>query len=263
MKQYIVTGMTCAACQAHVEKAVAGVPGVKSVSVSLLTNSMGVDGTASDADITKAVEDAGYGASVKGASQARQGLAEKLAADEEALKDHETPRLRRRLLTSLGFLFVLMYLTMGHNMLDWPVPALLDGNHLGLMLTQMLLAIIVMFINRDFYTSGFKTLLHGAPNMDTLVALGSSVSFLWSLGVFYEITYLTVHGAPFEALHHMYMHELYFETAAMIPSLITLGKMLEAMSKGRTTDALKGLMKLAPKTAVLIRDGREVTVSID
>ncbi|WP_416182263.1 heavy metal translocating P-type ATPase [Acidaminococcus timonensis] len=263
MKQYIVTGMTCAACQAHVEKAVAGVPGVKSVSVSLLTNSMGVDGTASDEDIIKAVEDAGYGASVKGASQARQGLAEKLAADEEALKDHETPRLRRRLLTSLGFLFVLMYLTMGHNMLDWPVPALLDGNHLGLMLTQMLLAIIVMFINRDFYTSGFKTLLHGAPNMDTLVALGSSVSFLWSLGVFYEITYLTVHGAPFEALHHMYMHELYFETAAMIPSLITLGKMLEAMSKGRTTDALKGLMKLAPKTAVLIRDGREVTVSID
>ena len=263
MKQYIVTGMTCASCQAHVEKAVAGVPGVKSVSVSLLTNSMGVEGTASDRDIIQAVEDAGYGASVKGAAQAKQGLAEKLAADEEALKDHETPRLRRRLFTSLGFLFVLMYITMGHNMLDWPVPALLDGNHLGLMLTQMLLAIIVMYINKDFYTSGFKTLFHGAPNMDTLVALGSSVSFFWSLAVFYDITFLTVHGTPFAELHHMYMHDLYFETAAMIPSLITLGKMLEAMSKGRTTDALKGLMKLAPKTAVLIRDGKEVTVSID
>ena len=263
MKQYIVTGMTCASCQAHVEKAVAGVPGVKNVSVSLLTNSMGVEGTASDAEIIKAVEDAGYGASVKGAAQAKQGLAEKLAADEEALKDHETPRLRRRLFTSLGFLFVLMYITMGHNMLGWPVPALLDGNHLGLMLTQMLLAIIVMYINKDFYTSGFKTLFHGAPNMDTLVALGSSVSFFWSLAVFYDITFLTAHGTPFAELHHMYMHDLYFETAAMIPSLITLGKMLEAMSKGRTTDALKGLMKLAPKTAVLIRDGKEVTVSID
>lgn len=255
--------MTCASCQAHVEKAVAGVPGVTGVSVSLLTNSMGVEGTASDADIIKAVEDAGYGASVKGAAQAKQGVAEKLAADEEALKDHETPRLRRRLVTSLGFLFLLMYITMGHNMLGWPVPALLDGNHLGLMLTQMLLAIIVMYINKDFYTSGFKTLFHGAPNMDTLVALGSSVSFLWSLAVFYDITFLTAHGTPFEELHHMYMHDLYFETAAMIPSLITLGKMLEAMSKGRTTDALKGLMKLAPKTAVLIRDGKEVTVSID
>lgn len=263
MKQYIVTGMTCASCQAHVEKAVAGVPGVKNVSVSLLTNSMGVEGTASDAEIIKAVEDAGYGASVKGAAQAKQGMAEKLAADEEALKDHETPRLRRRLFTSLGFLFVLMYINMGHNMLGWPVPSLLDGNHLGLMLTQMLLAIIVMYINKDFYTSGFKTLFHGAPNMDTLVALGSSVSFFWSLAVFYDITFLTAHGTPFAELHHMYMHDLYFETAAMIPSLITLGKMLEAMSKGRTTDALKGLMKMAPKTAVLIRDGKEVTVSID
>lgn len=263
MKQYIVTGMTCASCQAHVEKAVAGVPGVKNVSVSLLTNSMGVEGTASDAEIIKAVEDAGYGASVKGAAQAKQGMAEKLAADEEALKDHETPRLRRRLFTSLGFLFVLMYITMGHNMLGWPVPSLLDGNHLGLMLTQMLLAIIVMYINKDFYTSGFKTLFHGAPNMDALVALGSSVSFFWSLAVFYDITFLTAHGTPFAELHHMYMHDLYFETAAMIPSLITLGKMLEAMSKGRTTDALKGLMKMAPKTAVLIRDGKEVTVSID
>lgn len=263
MKQYIVTGMTCASCQAHVEKAVAGVPGVKNVSVSLLTNSMGVEGTASDAEVIKAVEDAGYGASVKGAAQAKQGMAEKLAADEETLKDHETPRLRRRLFTSLGFLFVLMYITMGHNMLGWPVPSLLDGNHLGLMLTQMLLAIIVMYINKDFYTSGFKTLFHGAPNMDTLVALGSSVSFFWSLAVFYDITFLTAHGTPFAELHHMYMHDLYFETAAMIPSLITLGKMLEAMSKGRTTDALKGLMKMAPKTAVLIRDGKEVTVSID
>lgn len=263
MKQYIVTGMTCASCQAHVEKAVAGVPGVKNVSVSLLTNSMGVEGTASDAEIIKAVEDAGYGASVKGAAQAKQGMAEKLAADEEALKDHETPRLRRRLFTSLGFLFVLMYITMGHNMLGWPVPSLLDRNHLGLMLTQMLLAIIVMYINKDFYTSGFKTLFHGAPNMDTLMALGSSVSFFWSLAVFYDITFLTAHGTPFAELHHMYMHDLYFETAAMIPSLITLGKMLEAMSKGRTTDALKGLMKMAPKTAVLIRDGKEVTVSID
>mgnify|MGYP002230395503 FL=1 len=208
--------MTCASCQAHVEKAVAGVPGVTGVSVSLLTNSMGVEGTASDADIIKAVEDAGYGASVKGAAQAKQGVAEKLAADEEALKDHETPRLRRRLVTSLGFLFLLMYITMGHNMLGWPVPALLDGNHLGLMLTQMLLAIIVMYINKDFYTSGFKTLFHGAPNMDTLVALGSSVSFLWSLAVFYDITFLTAQGTPFEELHHMYMHDLYFETAAMI-----------------------------------------------
>lgn len=263
MKQFVVTGMTCASCQAHVEKAAAKVPGVSSVDVSLLTNSMGVEGTASDADIIKAVEDAGYGASVKGASVAKSGYAEKLAADEEALKDHETPKLRRRLKLSVIVLLVLMYFSMGHNMLQWPVPAFLDGNHLGLMLTQMLLAIVVMFINRAFFVSGFKSLRHGAPNMDTLVALGSGVSFLWSLGVFYQITYLTVQGVPFRETHMLYMHDVYFETAAMIPTLITLGKMLEAMSKGRTTDALKGLMKMAPKTAVLIRDGKEVTVSID
>lgn len=263
MKQFVVTGMTCASCQAHVEKAVAKVPGVSSVDVSLLTNSMGVEGTASDTDIIKAVEDAGYGASVKGASAAKSGYAEKLAADEEALKDHETPKLRRRLKLSVIVLLVLMYFSMGHNMLQWPVPAFLDGNHLGLMLTQMLLAIVVMFINRAFFTSGFKSLSHGAPNMDTLVALGSGVSFLWSLGVFYQITYLTAQGASFMETHMLYMHDVYFETAAMIPTLITLGKMLEAMSKGRTTDALKGLMKMAPKTAVLIRDGKEVTVSID
>lgn len=263
MKQYVVTGMTCASCQAHVEKAVAAVPGVKSVSVSLLTNSMGVEGDATDQAIISAVEDVGYGASVKGAAAQKTGLAEKLAADEEALKDHETPKLKRRLMLSIGFLLVLMYLTMGHNMLGLPVPGILNGNHLGLMLTQLLLAIIVMYINKDFYTNGFKTLFRGSPNMDTLVALGSSVSFLWSTAVFYEITYLTTIGVPFAETHHIYMHDLYYETAAMIPSLITLGKMLEASSKGRTTDALKGLMKMAPKTAVLIRDGKEETVSID
>lgn len=263
MKQYVVTGMTCASCQAHVEKAVAAVPGVKSVSVSLLTNSMGVEGDATDQAIISAVEEAGYGASLKGAAAQKTGLAEKLAADEEALKDHETPKLKRRLTLSIGFLLVLMYLTMGHNMLALPVPGILEGNLAGLMLTQLLLAIIVMYINRAFYTSGFKTLFHGAPNMDTLVALGSSVSFFWSTAVFYNLTYLAAHGTAFETLHMMYMHDLYFETAAMIPSLITLGKMLEASSKGRTTDALKGLMKMAPKTAVLIRDGKEETVSID
>ena len=263
VKQYMVTGMTCASCQAHVEKAVAAVPGVKSGSVSLLTNSMGVEGSADDATIIKAVEDAGYGASVKGAQTQKQGVAEKLAADEEALKDHDTPKLRRRLILSLGFLVVLMYLTMGHNMLNWPVPELLSGNLPGLMLTQVFLALIVMGINRAFFISGFKSLMHGAPNMDTLVALGSSVSFLWSTAVFYNISYLMSQGASYAQLLPLYKGDLYFETAAMIPSLITLGKMLEAMSKGRTTDALKGLMKMAPKTAVLLRDGQEVTVSID
>ena len=249
MDQYIVTGMTCSACQAHVEKAVAKVPGVRSVSVSLLTNSMSVDGTAGSAEIIRAVEDAGYGARVKGAEKEKSGAAAKLAAEEDALKDRETPKLVRRLILSAGFLLLLMYITMGHNMLGLPLPAFLNRNHIGLAVTQMLIAVIVMIINSAFFVSGTKSLLHGAPNMDTLVAMGSGVSFAWSLVVLYRMTVLVTGGAANADLMGLYHDQLYFESAAMIPALITVGKTLESASKGRTTDALKGLMKMAPKTA--------------
>ena len=261
MEQYIVTGMSCAACQARVEKAVEKVPGVSSVSVSLLTNSMGVEGTASEAEIIRAVEAAGYGASLKGAAAESRG-ADALKAEEDALKDRETPVLKRRLLLSVGFLLVLMYITMGHHMAGFPLPAFLVHNHLALTLTQMLLALTVMIINRKFFTSGFKSLLHGAPNMDTLVALGSSVSFGWSLFVFYRMCGMIAGGASNADLMDLYQGQLYFESAAMIPALITVGKMLEARSKGKTTNALKSLMKLAPQTAVLLRDGAETEVPV-
>ena len=262
MKQYVVTGMSCAACQARVEKAVSSVPGVQNCSVSLLTNSMGVEGPAEAEAVIAAVEKAGYGAALKGGdrpAESRSGF----AAEEDALRDRETPALKRRLVLSVGFLLVLMYITMGHNMLSWPLPAFFEHNHLGLTLTQMLLALTVMIINRKFFTSGFSSLLHGAPNMDTLVALGSGVSFGWSVFVFYEMCGLITRGADNMALMDLYHNQLYFESAAMIPALITVGKMLEAMSKGRTTDALKSLMKLAPQTAILVRDGEEVEVGIE
>ena len=255
--------MSCAACQARVEKAVSKVQGVTSVSVSLLTNSMGVEGTAPSAEIIHAVEAAGYGASLKGNATKSASQVSRLAEEEEALKDHETPKLKRRLILSAGFLIILMYITMGFNMWGWPLPAYFHHNHLGLALTQMILAALVMFINRKFFTSGFSSLLHGAPNMDTLVALGSSAAFGWSTFVFYKMCGMITQGAANMELMDLYHNQLYFETAAMIPALITVGKMLEAMSKGRTTDALKSLMKLAPKTAVLIRDGKEVEVGIE
>ena len=263
MSQYIVTGMTCASCQAHVEKAVAKLPDVKNVSVSLLTNSMVVDGTATDDEIIKAVEAAGYGAQPKGAAVAKQSASAKLAAEEDALKDRETPKLVKRLVSSVVFLVLLMYVTMGHNMWGWPVPAFLVHNHIGLATVQMLLAIVVMLINKDFFVSGFKSLAHGAPNMDTLVAMGSSVSFGWSLYVFFKMTYLLTTGTSNMDLMPLYHNQLYFESAAMIPALITVGKTLESLSKGRTTDALKNLMKMAPKTAVVERNGKAVTVGID
>lgn len=264
MEQFVVTGMSCAACQTRVEKAVSKVPGVTSCSVSLLTNSMGVEGTASEEAIIQAVENAGYGASKKGEEiSAKQSASQRLAAEEDALKDRETPKLKKRLKYSVIFLVLLMYITMGHNMWNWPLPSFLVHNHLGLALTQMLLALVVMFINRKFFTSGFRSLVEGAPNMDTLVALGSSVSFGWSLAVFYQMTIAVTNGVSNMDLMPMYHNELYFESAAMIPALITVGKMLEAMSKGRTTDALKSLMKLAPKTANVIRNGKEETVGID
>lgn len=264
MEQFVVTGMSCAACQTRVEKAVSKVPGVTSCSVSLLTNSMGVEGTASEEAIIQAVENAGYGASKKGEEiAAKQSASQRLAAEEDALKDRETPKLKKRLKYSVIFLVLLMYITMGHNMWNWPLPSFLVHNHLGLALTQMLLALVVMFINRKFFTSGFRSLIEGAPNMDTLVALGSSVSFGWSLAVFYQMTIAVTNGVSNMDLMPMYHNELYFESAAMIPALITVGKMLEAMSKGRTTDALKSLMKLAPKTANVIRNGKEETVGID
>ena len=264
MEQFVVTGMSCAACQTRVEKAVSKVPGVTSCSVSLLTNSMGVEGTASEEAIIQAVENAGYGASKKGEEiAAKQSASQRLAAEEDALKDRETPKLKKRLKYSVIFLVLLMYITMGHNMWNWPLPSFLVHHHLGLALTQMLLALVVMFINRKFFTSGFRSLIEGAPNMDTLVALGSSVSFGWSLAVFYQMTIAVTNGVSNMDLMPMYHNELYFESAAMIPALITVGKMLEAMSKGRTTDALKSLMKLAPKTANVIRNGKEETIGID
>ncbi len=261
MEQYIVTGMSCAACQARVEKAVAGVQGVSAVSVSLLTNSMGVEGTASQADIIRAVEKAGYGASPK-EKNTDASRTDYLAAQEEALQDRETPKLKRRLLLSVGFLAVLMYITMGHHMAGAPLPAGLVHNHLALTLTQMLLALAVMIINGKFFTSGFRSVLHGAPNMDTLVALGSSVSFLWSLSVFYRMCGMITGGAANSELTDLYHRQLYFESAAMIPALITVGKMLEARSKGKTTNALKSLLKLAPQTAVVLRDGQETEVAV-
>ena len=262
MKQYIVEGMSCAACQARVEKAVSKVSGVKSCSVSLLTNSMGVEGDASDSDIIDAVVKAGYSAKVKGQNNSK-GNNTALSADEEALKDRETPKLKKRLISSVIFLVVLMYITMGHNMLNLPLPSFLNHNHIGLAITQMIIAIIVMVINGKFFTNGFRALIMKSPNMDTLVALGSSISFLWSMVVLYNMTVLITNGTPNMDLMHIYHNDLYFESAAMIPTLITIGKMLEAMSKGRTTDALKSLMKLAPKTARLVVDGTEKVVPIE
>ena len=257
MEQYNVTGMSCAACSARVEKAVKKVPGVTSCSVSLLTNSMGVEGTASPAAILSAVQEAGYGASPKNASASK---AADTSADLDALADRETPKLKRRLIASLGFLLVLMYFSMGHMMWGWPLPHWFDGNHVAMGLVQLLLAGIVMVINQKFFINGFKGLIHGAPNMDTLVALGSMASFVWSTYALFAMTRAQVDGNDELVMH--YMMEFYFESAAMILTLITVGKMLEARSKGKTTDALKSLMKLAPKTATLVRDGAEVTVSI-
>ena len=251
--------MSCAACSARVEKAVSKVPGVTSCSVSLLTNSMGVEGTASSADIIKAVQDAGYGASPKAAGGA--AAASSTNADLDALADHETPKLKRRLIASLGFLLVLMYFSMGHMMWGWPLPHWFDGNHIAMGLVQLLLAGIVMVINQKFFINGFKGLIHRSPNMDTLVALGSMASFVWSTYALFAMTRAQVDGNSELVMH--YMMEFYFESAAMILTLITVGKMLEARSKGKTTDALKSLMKLAPKTATLLRDGAEVTVGIE
>ena len=257
MEQYNVTGMSCAACSARVEKAVKKVPGVTSCSVSLLTNSMGVEGTASPAAILSAVQEAGYGASPKNASASKTSDA---STDLDALADHETPKLKRRLIASLGFLLVLMYFSMGHMMWGWPLPHWFDGNHVAMGLVQLLLAGIVMVINQKFFINGFKGLIHGSPNMDTLVAMGSMASFVWSTYALFAMTDAQLHGNDALVMH--YMMEFYFESAAMILTLITVGKMLEARSKGKTTDALKSLMKLAPKTATLVRDGAEVTVAI-
>ena len=257
MEQYNVTGMSCAACSARVEKAVKKVPGVTSCSVSLLTNSMGVEGTASPAAILSAVQEAGYGASPKSDATHK---ASDTNADLDALADHETPKLKRRLIASLGFLLVLMYFSMGHMMWGWPLPHWFDGNHIAMGLVQLILAGIIMVINQKFFISGFKGLIHGAPNMDTLVALGSMASYVWSTYALFAMTDAQLHGNDALVMH--YMMEFYFESAAMILTLITVGKMLEARSKGKTTDALKSLMKLAPKTATLVRDGAEVTVSI-
>lgn len=265
MEQYIVTGMTCAACQAHVEKAVSGVPGVDRVNVSLLTHSMTVEGTAAPESVISAVQNAGYDAELKkeSAGQGRPGMTERFQAEEDALRDRETPKLLRRLKLSIGVLLVLMYITMGHNMLDWPVPEFLNHNHIGLGILQMLLALIIMTINRDFFRSGFKSLRHGAPNMDTLVALGSGVSFLWSLFILLKMTYMITDGTDNMALMPLYHNQLYFESAAMILALITIGKTLESISKGRTTDALKNLLQMAPKTALLERNGELQEVPVD
>lgn len=259
MKQYTVTGMSCAACSARVEKAVNAVPGVTSCSVSLLTNSMGVEGTASSADIIKAVVDAGYGVSEKGAGSAKKSTSSTIAEAEAALEDHETPVLKRRLISSVGFLIVLMYFSMGAMMWGWPLPEFLATNYMAQALIQLYLTVIVMIINKKFFISGFKSLAHRAPNMDTLVALGSSAAFVWSSYALFE---MTTYSDPMDQMHVMHT-EFYFEAAAMILTLITVGKMLEARSKGKTTDALKSLMKLAPKTATVLRDGQEVTVGVD
>ncbi len=256
MKQYNVTGMSCAACSARVEKAVSNVPGVTACSVSLLTNSMGVEGTAADQTIIGAVQAAGYGASVKGAQQSANP-----AADADALADHETPKLRRRLFWSLGFLLILMYFSMGHMMWGWPLPKFYDGNHVAMGLTQLLLTVIIMVINQKFFISGFKALWHRAPNMDTLVALGATAAFVYSTYALFAMTGAQVRGDDQAVMH--YMVDFYFESAAMILTLITVGKTLEARSKGKTTDALRSLMELAPKTATVERDGAEVTVPVE
>ena len=264
MEQYTVTGMSCAACSARVEKAVSKVEGVTSCSVSLLTNSMGVEGTASSAEIIQAVENAGYGASPKNGTERKKGQAgtsDGMSEQEDALKDRETPVLRKRLFTSLGFLLVLMYFSMGHMMWGWPVPEFFGKNHVALGLLQLLLAAMVMMINQKFFVNGFKGLIHRAPNMDTLVALGSGASFVYSTYALFIMTDLQQKGDGAGVM--TYMHELYFESAAMILTLITVGKMLEAHSKGKTTDAIKGLMKLAPKTAIVVVDGEEREVSIE
>ena len=260
MEQYIVTGMSCAACSARVEKAVSAVEGVTSCSVSLLTNSMGVEGTASQSRIIEAVQQAGYGASPKGASDKGES-AGNIQALEDSLKDRETPVLRRRLLSSIVFLLLLMYLSMGHVMWGWPLPSFLDGNHVAMGLAQLLLTVIIMVLNQKFFISGFTSLWHGAPNMDTLVALGSSAAFGYSTYALFAMTGAQVRGDADAVMG--YMHEFYFESAAMILTLITVGKMLEAYSKGKTTNALKGLMDLAPKTAVLFVDGEEKEVPVE
>ena len=259
MEQYTVTGMSCAACSTRVEKAVSKVPGVSSCSVSLLTNSMGVEGNASAQAIISAVEEAGYGASLKGA--AAQNQSHSTTEGEELLKDRETPVLKQRLISSVGFLAVLMYISMGHMMWNWPVPSFIEGNHVAMGLLQLLLTVIVMVINQKFFISGFKSLWHKAPNMDTLVALGSGASFVYSTYALFAMTDAQMKGDMAGVMS--YMHEFYFESAAMILTLITVGKMLEAKSKGRTTDALKSLMKLAPKTATIVEDGIEKTVPIE
>ncbi len=257
MVQYNVTGMSCAACSARVEKAVSKVPGVTSCAVSLLTNSMGVEGSASSTAIISAVQEAGYGASLKGAGNAAPS-----ASDAEAqLEDHETPKLKRRLIWSLGFLIVLMYFSMGHMMWGWPLPAFYDGNHVAMGLTQLLLTVIIMVINQRFFISGYKSLWHRAPNMDTLVALGATAAFVYSTYALFAMTDAQVKGDSAAVMD--YMMDFYFESAAMILTLITVGKMLEARSKGKTTDALKGLMKLAPKTATVIRDGAEAVIPVE
>ena len=263
MEQYNVTGMSCAACSARVEKAVSKVPGVTSCSVSLLTNSMGVEGTADPAQIIAAVEEAGYGASEKGSEEQDRAhaSASSLSAGEDALKDRETPRMKRRLIASLCFLIPLMYFSMGHMMWNWPVPSFLEGNHVAMGLIQLLLTTAVMVINQKFFISGFKGLIHRAPNMDTLVALGAGASYGYSLYALFAMTDAQMRGSAAEVMS--YMHEFYFESAAMILTLITVGKMLEARSKGKTTDALKSLMKLAPKTATVVKNGVEETVSIE
>lgn len=266
MKQYTVAGMSCAACSARVEKAVSKVDGVTSCSVSLLTNSMGVEGSATDAQIVEAVEQAGYGASPKGTAtesendKANNSL-EQLKAAQDALVDRETPKLRNRLIASLIFLVVLMYFSMGHMMWGWPLPEFFNGNHVAMGLLQLLLTVAVMVINQKFFISGFKGLIHGAPNMDTLVALGSAASFGYSVYALFAMTAAQVNGDMDAVMS--YMHEFYFESAAMILALITVGKMLEAHSKGKTTDALKSLMQLAPKTATVVRDGVEQEISVD
>ena len=259
MEQYIVTGMSCAACSARVEKAVSEVEGVTSCSVSLLTNSMGVEGTASSSAVIQAVEEAGYGASPKGGQeQSEEGGFDSL---QDSLKDRETPALRRRLLSSVIFLLLLMYLSMGHMMWGWPLPSFFEGNHVAMGLAQLLLTVIIMILNQKFFISGFKSLWHRAPNMDTLVALGSSAAFVYSTYALFAMTDAQVKGDADAVMG--YMHEFYFESAAMILTLITVGKMLEAYSKGKTTDALKGLMNLAPKTAVLVRNGAEAEVPVE
>ena len=258
MEQYIVTGMSCAACSARVEKAVSQVPGVTSCSVSLLTNSMSVEGSALSEEIITAVQNAGYGADLK---NAKQNQHDRTNSIEDTLKDKETPILKRRLIASLGFLIILMYVSMGHMMWGWPLPSFFNNNHIAMGLLQLLLTIVIMVINQKFFTSGFKSLWRRTPNMDTLVALGSTAAFIYSTFALFAMTDAQVKGNADAVMS--YMHEFYFESAAMILALITVGKMLEARSKGKTTNALKGLMQLAPKTATLIRDNKEIVVPVE